>query len=59
MAAKKIGVRFLAGARDSSFLHNIQSDFGASYIMATGGCYLGLKRQKREVDHPLPSRIKV
>jgi hypothetical protein len=42
----KVGVRFPAGTRDSSLLHNVHTDPGAhpaSYPMGTGGCFPGGK----------------
>jgi hypothetical protein len=51
------GIRFLAGAKDSSLLHSIQTDSGvylASCLMGARGALCG-----GEADHSPPSGAKV
>jgi hypothetical protein len=51
------GVLFSAGARNFSLLHNVQAGTGthlAFCTMATGGCFLGVKKPGREADHSTP-----
>jgi hypothetical protein len=48
------GVWFLAGERDVSLLHSIQTGSGfhpASYPVGTGGSFPGVKRPRLEADH--------
>jgi hypothetical protein len=55
-------VRFQTGAGNFSFHHRIQTGFGAhsaSYLMATRGSFLGVKRPGREADHSPPSSAEV
>jgi hypothetical protein len=57
-----IGVRFLAGAGNSSLRHRVQTGSGAhpvSYPVGTGGLSLGVKRPGRESDHSPPSSAEV
>jgi hypothetical protein len=57
-----IEVRFPAGVRDFSLVHNIQTGSGAhptSYAMTTEGCFPGVKQQGRESDNSSPSSAEV
>jgi hypothetical protein len=56
------GVRFLAGSRDFSLLHSVQTASGAhpaSYPMGTEAGYSVVKRPRREADHSPPSIAEV
>jgi hypothetical protein len=50
-----IGVRFVAGERDFSLLHNVYIEVGSSssalYNEYGGGIFSGVKQQGREADH--------
>jgi hypothetical protein len=56
------GVRFPAGAGNFSLKHRVQNGSGAhtaSYPEGTRGSFLGVKRPRREADHPPPSSAEV
>jgi len=46
----------------NSFLQNVHTDSGVqqtSYSMGNGGCSLGVKQSKHEVEESLPSSVQV
>jgi hypothetical protein len=62
MGERRIGVRFLAGARKFSLLYNVHrgsESYPASYPMGTGVDSAGVKRLRREADHSPPSSAEV
>jgi hypothetical protein len=52
-----VGVRSLAGVRDFSLLHSVQTGSGAqpaSYAVGTGALSPEVKQSESECDHPRP-----
>jgi hypothetical protein len=55
MDDRGIGVRFLEGARDLSFLYNSCEGQIVCYKIGARVCFPGVKRQGREANHSPPS----
>jgi hypothetical protein len=52
----------IRGTANNFLLHSVQTDSAAHpvfYPMGTGGSFTGVKRQRREAEHSLPSRAEV